>query len=75
MNRVLPMTPSLRALDAPAVVADIHRIPQAERVKLAMLLVRDVDEFTCIMPLKRLAEQAGDLSAQLMRQRYERDCG
>lgn len=69
-----PSSP-LASLNLPAIERDIARIPQSERVRLAILLVRDIDQDHCIMPLRRLANQANELSALLLRDRFERECG
>ena len=63
------------ALDAPGVAQDIARIPQADRVKLAILLVRDVEEGRCIGPLSRLAEEATAASGRILRRQFEQERG
>lgn len=65
----------LGALDAPGVAQDIARIPQADRVKLAILLVRDVEDGRCIGALSRLAEEATAASNRILRRQFEQECG
>lgn len=63
------------ALDAPGVAEDIARIPQADRVKLAILLVRDIEDTRCIGALHRLADEATGAGTRILRRQFEQECG
>lgn len=62
-------------LDEAGVAQDIALIPEPDRVKLAILLVRDIDDARCIVPLHRLADEAMVASQRLLRRRFEQECG
>lgn len=57
------------------IARDIQLIPEADRVKLAILLIRDVNESTCIVPLRRLEAEAGDAAFRLVKARFQKECG
>ena len=63
------------ALDAPGVARDIAHIPEPDRVRLAILLVRDVEDGRCIGALSRLAEEATAASGRILRRQFEQECG
>lgn len=46
--------------DAGQLQSEIAAIPQAQRVALALQLVRDIDEPCCALPLMRLSRLAED---------------
>lgn len=64
-----PTPPLSEAFDASATAAAIAHIPEPDRVKLALLLVRDIEDARCIAPLSRLAEEATDASVRILRRR------
>lgn len=66
---------SLDMTNLPSVEQVFSRIPPAERVRLAILLIRDVEDDTLAVPMKRLAREAEEAGKRLMRARFNRERG
>jgi len=58
--------------DAGQLQAEIEAIPQAQRVALALQLVRDIDEPCCALSLMRLSHLAEDHHLAIRRDQFER---
>ncbi|MAN99776.1 hypothetical protein [uncultured Roseovarius sp.] len=53
--------------------AEIAAIPQAQRVALALQLVRDIDEPCCALPLMRLSRLAEDHHLSIRKEAFVRE--
>ncbi len=69
------MPPNTRDPNAASLTDEISRIPQKERVELAILLVRDIDQPGCAMSLHRLSAVAMATYKDIRRAEFERGCG
>jgi len=59
--------------DADQLQNEIATIPQAQRVALALQLVRDIDEPCCALPLMRLSRLAEDHHLSIRREAFVRE--
>ena len=59
--------------DAGQLQDEIATIPQAQRVALALQLVRDIDEPCCALPLMRLSRLAEDHHLSIRKEAFVRE--
>ncbi|MFB9148721.1 hypothetical protein [Roseovarius ramblicola] len=59
--------------DAGQLQAEIEAIPQAQRVALALQLVRDIDDPNCALTLMRLSRLAEDHHVAIRKEQFVRD--
>lgn len=61
--------------DAGQLQSEIDAMPQAQRVALALQLVRDIDHPSCALPLMRLSRIAEENHLAIRREEFIRGCG
>lgn len=59
--------------DAGELQAEIELVPQAQRVALALQLVRDIDDPGCALALMRLSRLADEQQMLIRREAFVRD--
>jgi len=59
--------------DAGKLQSEIAAIPQAQRVALALQLVRYIDEPCCVLPLMRLSRLAEDHHLSIRKEAFVRE--